>query len=175
VIGIAWDMVNQVLRPNGQWSWGVKWPFIVLAMCALALALFMTAVLRPVPPHTLFGWFYPSNLFCSALIFELGAAIVITAHRFGLAWRHWVTGVAIGWMLWSFAMFLAEAGESYWPESQLSSNLDRFRMYAYLAAVCYWIFAFFQKEPERGPLPSKLRTVFSGSLVDSLKSAEKSR
>lgn len=173
VLGIAWDMASEVLRPEGKWLWGVKMPFIWSVAGAIVLAVLLTVALEPRYPKTFLSWLYPTNLFSSVLIFELGVAIVLTAHRFGLAWKNRVTGLAIGWMGWSLTMFLAEAGRSYFRNPKLNTALEQVRMYAYLAAVIYWIITFWLQEPERRPMTAEMLAVLSTGLVQLPRNVER--
>lgn len=172
VIGIAWDIVGQVLRYEGKWIWGVKKPFILSALGAVTLAVLMTAALHPVYPHTFVGWLYPSNLFCSVLILELGVAVIITASRSRLTWRNRVNGLSTGWMIWSFVMFLAEAARSYYPHSRIDWYLGQVRLYAFFVAVLYWMLVFWRRDPERKPMPAEMRAALSGSFAELLGKVE---
>jgi len=175
MLGTAGEIVRHVLMPENRWSWGVRKPFVLLMIGAVLLAVIITAATHPFYPHTFLRWLYPSNLFCSALSFELGVAIVITANRFGLAWRNRVTGLAIGWMVWSFVTCLAEATRSYLPGSHLIVTMNQLRIYSYLAAVVMWISAFWRHEPERKPMTAEMYALFSSTFVELSKDVEREK
>lgn len=163
MLGIAFELARHVLRPRGSWNYGVKRPFAIFAALAVLIALLMTTALRPTLPTTFFAWLYPSNLFSSALLFELGVAVLVTAHHFGLAWRNRVMGLAQGWLAWSGVVFAAEAVQSYWPQSKFVPVLVQSEMYAYLAAAFYWTVSFWRQEPSRRPMTPEMRAVlFAG-------------
>ena len=174
VLGIAFEVARHVLRASGEWSWGVRTPFTAFAAAAVVIAFFMAIALHPELPTTSLGWLYPSKLFCSALIFELGLAVMLTAHQFGLAWRNRVMGLAQGWIGWSGVSFAAEAVRSYFPQSQIGPLLVQLRMYAYLAAVVLWTVTFWRPEPARRPMTSGMRALFSSNFAE-LSTDEKMR
>ena len=166
LLGVSWEITLHVLRPDGRWSWGVRAPFVLAAAGGIVLALVMTFVMHPKLPHTFFGWFYPSDLFCSCLLFELSVAILLTAARFGLAWRNRVFGLASGWTILNLIWFLSETGRNYFPMARISSVFVQIRMYAYLVVVAYWINAFWRREPVRRPMTLQMKTVFSSTVAE---------
>ena len=172
VFGTAWEIVRHVLRPDKRWSRGVLKPFIFLALGAIALSLLITIAVRPTYPKTLFGWFYPSNLFGGILNFELGVAVLLTANRFGLAWRDRVTGLAVGWMIWSFLLSMGEVVRRYLPDSHLYTAVGQIKIYAYFVALALWISAFWRREPERKPMTAEMYALFSSTFVELSKDVE---
>ena len=173
LLGIIWDMVTQVLRPEGKWYYGIERPFLYTIVAAVGLALMFTIAIDPYRPATSLKWLYPSNLFCEALMFELGVGITLTANRFGLAWKNRVWGLSTGWLGWSLMILLVEAARKHWAHSIISDVLAEVQMYAYLVTICYWMIVFWRKEPERKDMPFDMRAFFSSGIIDLMKGAEK--
>jgi hypothetical protein len=59
-------------------------------------------------------------------------------------------------MLWFPIVAVVEIAHTYYGDTHFYTGLAHVRMYAELAAIAYWIFAFSRRQPETQALPVKL-------------------
>lgn len=155
-LGVVWDLARALLRPQGRWMYGTRRLAVVGAIIAVIFALGLTWTAAPTAPTSLWSFLIRGNLFSVALVSELALAVIVTAQYFGLAWRHWVFGLAAGWMVLCLVTFGVEAAHSYFGYGKLYHSLVHVRMYAELIAFAVWIVVFSRPQPVVRPISPEL-------------------
>ena len=96
------------------------------------------------------------NLFTSLVICELIAVVTRTSKSLGLGWRNHVMALGNGWTAWAVIAILVDGLHSYFGADRYFVVLEHVRMFAYLAALGYWMVQFWLEEPARQPISPEL-------------------
>jgi hypothetical protein len=97
------------------------------------------------------------NLFTSLVVCELIVVVTRTSKSLGLGWRNHVMALGNGWTAWAVVAILVDGLHSYFGAERYFRELEHVRMFAYLAALAYWIVQFWLEEPARQPISPQLR------------------
>lgn len=156
-LGIVFEMARNVLRPTGTWVRDARSTFLIAGGIGAVVAAGLAFAVSPPAPTSLFALLIKVNLFNSMLLCELVLAMMLSAHRLGLQWRNHVMGLGQGLIAWAVISLLVETLHSYWGWTRDYVALDHISIFAYIAALGYWMVTFWRAEPERRELSLEMR------------------
>ncbi len=156
-LGIVFEMARNVLKPTGTWVRDARPTFFIAGGIGAVVAAALAFTVNPAAPTSLFAWSIKVDLFTSMLLCELVLAMMLAAHRLGLQWRNHVMGLGQGLIVWAVISLLVETIHSYWGWTRHYVALDHIRIFAYIAALGYWMVTFWRAEPERRELSAEMR------------------
>ncbi len=147
--GLIWEIFSHVFRPYpALWEFGkmvFRWSGSVLVMVAIAVAVYSPA---PEMQRILSGVYVVdrtiSIIQCGLLLF-----LFLFSSYFGLSWRSYVFGIAVGLGIYS-SVHLATS--SIWIQTGPYSPNDMFAfatMATFHCCVLIWLFYLLSKEPVR--------------------------
>jgi hypothetical protein len=155
-LGVIWEIARIVMRPTGTWVRDAKKQFILWSAAGILLAAALPWLISP-PAATLLGRLeVRGNLFASLVICELIAVVTRTSRSLGLGWRNHVMALGNGWTGLAVVAILVDGLHSYFGADLYFKDLEYVRMFAYLAALGYWIVQFWLEEPARQPISPEL-------------------
>jgi hypothetical protein len=156
-LGVIWEIVRIVLRPTGTWVRDARKQFILWGAAGIMLAAALPWLVTPPAATLLHRWEVRGNLFTSLVICELIAVVTRTSKSLGLGWRNHVMALGNGWTAWAVVAILVDGLHSYFGAERYFRELEHVRMFAYLAALGYWMVQFWLEEPARQPISPQLR------------------
>lgn len=150
--GLIWEIFSHVFRPyTALWEFGkmvFRWSAMVLLLVGVAVAIYSPA---PEMPRILSGVFVIdrtiSIIQCGLLIF-----LFLFASYFGLSWRSYVFGIAVGLGIYASVQL---AASSIWIQTGPFNQNDIFTfvfMATFHGCVLIWLFYLLSKEPVRRPV-----------------------
>jgi len=150
--GMIWEIFSHVFAPYPSlWEFGkmiFRWAAVVLVLVAVTVAFYSPA---PTGPPLQSGvWVVDrtiSIIQCGLLLF-----LFLFSSYFGLSWRSYVFGIAVGLGIYSSQQLIAS---SIWIQTGYYSPNDTFRfttMGTYHCCVLIWLFYVLSKEPVRRPV-----------------------
>ncbi|MGD0294590.1 MAG: hypothetical protein ABSB30_12105 [Terracidiphilus sp.] len=156
-LGIALEIARIVLRPTGSWVQDARKQFILWGAAGILFAAALPWLVTP-PAATLLGrLIVRGNLFTSLVFCELIAVVTRTSKSLGLGWRNHVMALGNGWTAWAVVAILVDGLHSFFGSQRYFGELEHARMFAYLAALGYWMVQFWLEEPVRQPISPQLR------------------
>ncbi|MGA2886752.1 MAG: hypothetical protein ABSE51_01775 [Terracidiphilus sp.] len=154
---VIWEIAHIVLKPTGTWVQDARKQFILWGAAGILLAATLPWLVTP-PAATLFHRLeVRGNLFTSLVICELIAVVTRTSKSLGLGWRSHVMALGNGWTVWAVVAIMVDGLHSYLGAELYFRQLEHLRMFAYLAALSYWMVRFWLEEPARRPISPELR------------------
>ena len=155
-LGVIWEIARVVLRPTGTWVRDARKQFILWGAAGILLAAALPWMVTPPAATLLHRWEVRGNLFTSLVICELIAVVTRTSKSLGLGWRNHVMALGNGWTAWAVVAILVDGLHSYFGAERYFRDLEHMRMFAYLAALSYWMVQFWLEEPARQPISPEL-------------------
>ena len=155
-LGVIWEIARIVLRPTGTWVRDARKQFILWGTAGILLAAALPWLVTPPAATLLHRWEVRGNLFTSLVICELIAVVTRTSKSLGLGWRNHVMALGNGWTAWAVVAILVDGLHSYFGAERYFRELEHVRMFAYLAALSYWMVQFWLEEPARQPISPEL-------------------
>jgi hypothetical protein len=155
-LGVIWEIARIVLRPTGTWVRDARKQFILWGAAGILLAAALPWLVTPPAATLLHRWEVRGNLFTSLVICELIAVVTRTSKSLGLGWRNHVMALGNGWTAWAVVAILVDGLHSYYGAELYFRELEHVRMFAYLAALGYWMVQFWLEEPARQPISPEL-------------------
>jgi hypothetical protein len=155
-LGVIWEIARIVLRPTGTWVRDARKQFILWGAVGILLAAALPWLVTPPAATLLHRWEVRGNLFTSLVICELIAVVTRTSKSLGLGWRNHVMALGNGWTAWAVVAILVDGLHSYFGAELYFRELEHVRMFAYLAALGYWMVQFWLEEPARQPISPEL-------------------
>jgi hypothetical protein len=156
-LGVVWEIVRIVLRPTGTWVRDARKQFILWGAAGILLAAALPWLVTPPAASLLHRLEVRGNLFTSLVVCELIVVVTRTSKSLGLGWRNHVMALGNGWTAWAVVAILVDGLHSYFGAERYFRELEHVRMFAYLAALAYWIVQFWLEEPARQPISPQLR------------------
>jgi hypothetical protein len=155
-LGVIWEIARIVLRPTGTWVRDARKQFILWGTAGILLAAALPWLVTP-PATTLLGRLQVRGfLFTSLVICELIAVVTRTSKSLGLGWRNHVMALGNGWTAWAVVAILVDGLHSFPGMQRYFAVLEHVKMFAYLAALGYWMVQFWLEEPARQPISPQL-------------------
>ena len=155
-LGVIWEIARNVMRPTGTWVRDARKQFILWGAAGILFAAALPWLVTP-PAATLLGRLQMrGNLFTSLVVCELIAVVTRISKSLGLGWRNHVMALGNGWTAWAVVAILVDGLHSYFGAERYFRELEHVRMFAYLAALGYWIVQFWLEEPARQPISPEL-------------------
>jgi hypothetical protein len=127
VLAVIWQMALALFRPRGAWSHGTNQLVYAGGVLAILVAILLTWMGEPQTPAPLFRWCIRLNLFSAVLSTELAGAVVVVALLLGGVWKRWVTGLAVGMVLWFPISFVVEIAHTYFGTTVFTRTLPTLR------------------------------------------------
>jgi hypothetical protein len=156
-LGVIWEIAHVVLRPTGTWVRDARKQFILWGAAGILLAAALPWLVSP-PDSSLIGRLMVRGfLFTSLVTCELIAVVTRTSKSLGLGWRNHVMALGNGWTVWAVVAILVDGLHSFFGAHRYYGELDKARMFSYLAVLCYWSVQFWLEEPARQPISPQLR------------------
>jgi hypothetical protein len=155
-LGVIWEIARIVMRPTGTWVRDAKKTFILLGAAGILLAAALPWLVSPPVADPWRRLEVRGNLFTSLVICELIAVLTRTSKSLGLGWRNHVMALGNGWTAWAVVAILVDGLHSYFGAARYFGVLEHVRMFAYLAALGYWMLQFWLEEPARKPISPEL-------------------
>ena len=155
-LGVIWEIALIVMRPTGSWVRDAKKQFILWGAAGILLAAALPWLVSPPGATLLARLEVRGNLFTSLVICELIAVVTRTSKSLGLGWRNHVMALGNGWTAWAVTAILVDGLHSYFGADRYFVVLEHVRMFAYLAALGYWMVQFWLEEPARQPISPEL-------------------
>src|ERR1017187_1557498 len=155
-LGVIWEITRVVMRPTGTWVRDARKQFILWGAAGILLAAALPWLVTPPTASLLHRWEGRGNLFTSLVICELIAVVTRTSKSLGLGWRNHVMALGNGWTAWAVVAILVDGLHSYFGVERYFRDLEHLRMFAYLAALGYWMVQFWLEEPARQPISPQL-------------------
>jgi hypothetical protein len=155
-LGVIWEIARIVMRPTGTWVQDAKKTFILWGTVGILLAAALPWLVTPPAASLLKALEVRGNLFTSLVICELIAVLTRTSKSLGLGWRNHVMALGNGWTIWAVVAILTDGLHSYFGAVRYFGDLEHVRMFAYLAALGYWMIQFWLEEPARQPISPEL-------------------
>jgi hypothetical protein len=155
-LGVIWEIARIVMRPTGTWVHDAKRTFILWGAAGILLAAALPFLVTPPAAGFLARLAVRGNLFTSLVICELIAVVTRTSKSLGLGWRNHVMALGNGWTAWAVIAILVSGLHSYFGAERYFGVLEYVRMFAYLAALGYWMVQFWLEEPARQPISPEL-------------------
>jgi hypothetical protein len=156
-LGVIWEIARIVMRPTGTWLRDAKKQFILGGAAGVLLAAALAWMVSP-PASTLLDRLnVRSSFFTSLVVCELFVTLLLTSKQLGLGFRNHVFALVTGWSVWVLAAMLVDLLHGYYGTHLHYDALNNVRMFAYLAALVYWMVQFWLEEPARQEIPPELR------------------
>lgn len=155
-LAVVWEIARIVMRPTGTWVRDAKKQFILWGAAGILLAAALPWLVSPPATSFLERLSVRGNLFTSLVICELIAVVTRTSKTLGLGWRNHVMALGNGWTAWAVIAILVDGLHSYFGGELHFRTLEYVRMFAYLAALGYWLVQFWHEEPARQPISPEL-------------------
>jgi hypothetical protein len=155
-LGVIWEIARNVLRPTETWVRDARKQFILWGAAGILLAAALPFLITPPAATLLHRWEVRGNLFTSLVVCELIAVVTRTSKSLGLGWRNHVMALGNGWTAWAVVAILVDGLHSYFGAERYFRELEHVRMFAYLAALGYWMVQFWLEEPARQPISPEL-------------------
>lgn len=156
-LGVVWEIARTVMRPTGTWVRDARKQFLLWGAAGILFAAALPWLVTP-PAATLLGRLQMrGNLFTSLVVCELIAVVTRTSKSLGLGWRNHVMALGNGWTAWAVVAILVDGLHSFFGSQRYFGELEHARMFAYLAALGYWMVQFWLEEPARQPISPQLR------------------
>lgn len=156
-MGVIWEIVRIVLRPNGNWDREVRQQLILWSAVGIVLAAALAWMTNPPAANFLGVLRIRGNMFTSVLVCELLVLIVRTSNHLGLGWRNHVSALVYGWSAWAFVEIVVEWLHGSFGAKLYFNNLEYVSKVVGLFALGYWIIQFWFDEPLSKPIPPELR------------------
>jgi hypothetical protein len=154
-IAVVIEIARHVFRPFGKWATGARSFWTAAVGVSLVAAAALTFVASPSAPSFAWLWVLKVNLFTVMFTCMISVAVLVTARRYGLAWRNHVIGLAEGWTFWAFTAFFIETCHSYYGYSPYYSYFEYAALLANVGVQIFWIRVFWQEEPSRVLSPER--------------------
>ena len=155
-LGVVWEIARIVMRSTGTWVQDAKKQFILWGAAGILLAAALPWLVSPPATSFVDRLTVRGNLFTSLVICELIAVVTRTSKSLGLGWRNHVMALGNGWTAWAVIAILVDGLHSYFGAERYFGVLEHVRMFAYLAALGYWLVQFWLEEPARQPISPEL-------------------
>jgi hypothetical protein len=156
-VGVVWEIARIVMRPTGTWVRDARKQFILWGAAGILFAAALPWLVTPPAATLLHRLEVRGNLFTALVVCELIAVVTRTSKNLGLGWRNHVMALGNGWTAWAVVAILVDGLHSYFGAERYFRELEHVRMFAYLAALGYWIVQFWLEEPARQPISPQLR------------------
>jgi hypothetical protein len=156
-LGVIWEIARIIMRPTGTWVRDARKQFILWGAAGILLAAALPWLVTPPAATLLHRLEVRGNLFTSLVVCELIAVVTRTSKSLGLGWRNHVMALGNGWTAWAVVAILVDGLHSYFGAERYFRELEHARMFAYLAALGYWMVQFWLEEPARQPISPQLR------------------
>jgi hypothetical protein len=151
------EIAHIVLKPTGTWVQDARKQFILWGAAGILLAAALPWLVTPPAANLFHRLEVRGNLFTSLVICELIAVVTRTSKSLGLGWRSHVMALGNGWTAWAVVAIMVDGLHSYLGAELYFRELEHLRMFAYLAALSYWMVQFWLEEPARRPISPQLR------------------
>ena len=155
-LGVIWEIARIVMRPTVTWVQDARKQFILWGAVGILVAAALPWLVSPPSANFWGGLEVRGNLFTSLVICELIAVVTRTSKSLGLGWRNHVMALGNGWTAWAVIAILVSGLHSYFGAQRYFGALEHVRMFAYLAALGYWMVQFWLAEPARQPISPEL-------------------
>ncbi len=155
-LGVIREIALIVMRPTGSWVQDARKQFILWGAAGILLAAALPWLVSPPGATLLDRLEVRGNLFTSLVVCELIAVVTRTSKSLGLGWRNHVMALGNGWTAWAVIAILVDGLHSYFGADRYFVVLEHVRMFAYLAALGYWMVQFWLEEPARQPISPEL-------------------
>ena len=155
-LGVIWEIARIVMRPTGTWVRDAKKQFLLWGAAGILLAAALPWLVTPPAANMLDRLVVRGFLFTSLVVCELIAVVTRTSKSLGLGWRNHVMALGNGWTAWAVVAILVDGLHSYFGAERYFRELEHVRMFAYLAALGYWMVQFWLEEPARQPISPEL-------------------
>jgi hypothetical protein len=158
---VFYELAVHVFCPTGEWAPDVRKTFAGLVGTSMVVAGLLTWLAHPSARIPIQAFFLRSQFFSSALMSELFVGTMALSLTVGLPWKTHVARIAQGLGAFSLICMAKDIVSNYvglGGGNRLFMELDRIRLFAYLACVGYWIVMLWQEAPAPRELPEAMRT-----------------
>jgi hypothetical protein len=147
--GMIWEIFSHVFAPYpALWEFGkliLRWSTVVLVLVAVAVAAYSPSLQGP----SILSGVYVVDRTISIIQCGLLLFLFLFSSYFGLSWRSYVFGIAVGLGIYSSQQLVMS---SVWMQTNFYSPNDAFRfstMATFHCSVLIWLFYVLSKEPVR--------------------------
>ena len=156
-MGVVLEVAKTVFRRSSGWVPGARRRFLLYSAFAPVTALLLALLMRPAAENALDAWDARANVFMTVWICVECRALMTVSKQFGLGWKARVTRFTWGLVVWSVASFLTDTLHSYWRTIDQFGKIENTIAFIYQLVIVYWMWVFWQPEPERVTIPEKAK------------------
>ena len=145
-LAVVFEIARYVFRREDRWVEGARFRFTIMGLSAPVIAGVLAWQMVPAATSALDAWNSRASVFTTVVVCVLFSAVMLVSQQVGVGWRDLVLREGYGVIGMAIVAFITDTLHAYWRTIEHFSQLEYFRMAAYLGTLVYWMVVFWLPE-----------------------------